>query len=765
MLFFFLSLSLPSQYLYREPPIVKHVQMLIQIAVNTLEGHFHRCKPTAHYLSPAGVNRSRDMSAASIEFAQDNQDQDSTDSDNKQEETKAADTSQQDSETEDNDDELAVIPESPKSESRAPSGPSAVAFDRISEETKTPSISNDSPAKASVCGTSAAGNQDKSTSSDAAELPSEKSLLSEATAPVISLVEDSKAISEPIPSSARSTVRQESLTKPPASRSRSPSPNRPSLQRMRAIEDPQTKSLPKENLLSSSLDQPVTAKTDKVADPLVTEQKRTSEGVSKLLRAHSQPEHATGPMSVFSSSLKEGSLEKPAPERLLPIGPPSRESTPKPLKCHPYHEHYERPYSSTGHSSAGGSGHFQTIHDQDFHLPNRERLLPIGPLPVRDRSKSPGPQSIRRLTSPPRLIHSTILESTRVMQPGPPPLMAQQMQPQIAAPMQPQMAAQIQQPMAAPIEPAIPQPLPPPVQNIPIEAVVISMPPPLVIPIPPPLPPAIPSESVTPLPASEPQTPLNLETKSEPIQKIPDVKKEPAKKVDDKALSKSDSPKVGKKEKKKTKKEKGIQSHSQPNSPKGAKAQAAFSRPPSLDKQSKKNFSTQSTLESLGQSISIDFGDDEPVKTVVESSSKQVKTPPLEYKSSSGSEKKVSSSAGRYKQRRQRKTGLSTVEAQRSLESKGTAAVTGGVAAGVQRRARKTDSNSTTTTLQGSGDGKAGFSGSKRASTSQGSITGLTFGPDDETNIYERCPTCANVIERFSDEELGMCIVILGKFP
>ena len=124
----------------------------------------------------------------------------------------------------------------------------------------------------------------------------------------------------------------------------------------------------------------------------------------------------------------------------------------------------------------------------------------------------------------------------------------------------------------------------------------------------------------------------------------------------------------------------------------------------------------------------------------------------------------------RYKRQRQRKTGLSTVEAQRSLDSVAKAkSVAGTCAHGVQRRARKTDSNSTQATGSsgtgssggvtggGGGGGSAGGGGgsghgvnaSKRSSASQSSLLNVLM---DESNIYERCPTCQNVIERFSEE-------------
>jgi len=108
-----------------------------------------------------------------------------------------------------------------------------------------------------------------------------------------------------------------------------------------------------------------------------------------------------------------------------------------------------------------------------------------------------------------------------------------------------------------------------------------------------------------------------------------------------------------------------------------------------------------------------------------------------------------------YKQRRQQRR---EAQQQRSLDNKSVSGSCGGVAAGVQRRARKAESTAATTAAS-----------CKRASVSQTSIAGERCGTaagyaNDEGVINQRCAKCSNVIEEFSEEEIGMCIVILRTY-
>jgi len=97
-----------------------------------------------------------------------------------------------------------------------------------------------------------------------------------------------------------------------------------------------------------------------------------------------------------------------------------------------------------------------------------------------------------------------------------------------------------------------------------------------------------------------------------------------------------------------------------------------------------------------------------------------------------------------FKQKRKRKSGLNTNEYGQK-ETRNSAQSSGRGSLGVQRRARKADSSLY--------DGP-----SKRSSTSQSSLAYV------EENTYEKCSNCGNVLEDFSEEEIGMCIVILGTY-
>lgn len=125
-----------------------------------------------------------------------------------------------------------------------------------------------------------------------------------------------------------------------------------------------------------------------------------------------------------------------------------------------------------------------------------------------------------------------------------------------------------------------------------------------------------------------------------------------------------------------------------------------------------------------------------------------------------------------YKQRRQRKTGgMNFMESQRSLDNKTTCGTTGGVAAGVQRRARKTESSASAASKRSSisqvslpGDRET--TGNARVGDTNvagGATCSMSYYHDDGS-IHERCPKCNHVMEEFSEEEIGMCIIILRTY-
>ncbi|KAG8194067.1 hypothetical protein JTE90_003015 [Oedothorax gibbosus] len=87
-----------------------------------------------------------------------------------------------------------------------------------------------------------------------------------------------------------------------------------------------------------------------------------------------------------------------------------------------------------------------------------------------------------------------------------------------------------------------------------------------------------------------------------------------------------------------------------------------------------------------------------------------------------------------YRQRKQRKSGVNSLEAQRSFDYQNAG----------QRRLRK-------------GDGSL----SKKSISSQGGRS-VRGGADDE--VSERCTECCALLEEYSDEEVGLCVVVLATF-
>lgn len=90
-----------------------------------------------------------------------------------------------------------------------------------------------------------------------------------------------------------------------------------------------------------------------------------------------------------------------------------------------------------------------------------------------------------------------------------------------------------------------------------------------------------------------------------------------------------------------------------------------------------------------------------------------------------------------YRQRKARKIGSTASELQRSLEGRG-----GGVADKVSRRTGRSIPT-------------------KRTTGSQPTASAIQ---SQEDLVYERCSRCGNVLEQFSEEEIGMCIIILGTY-
>lgn len=490
-------------------------------------------------------------------------------------------------------------------------------------------------------------------------------------------------------SSKRSSAERESHS-PPGNRTPAAAPGpksaaRPSLTRMTAVNSSiktSKKSCIKDN---------AAAEVEAFDDVESEEKARVREGMHTILNSFSGPadpfapdppppaQEAPQPPPGTSYSLTQLSPTKvkrllplkPAPERLLPIGPP-REPSPKPvlLKSHAPHDTRDPQFSPV------------------------ERLLPIGP--SRDRSKSPVYKKfVSPATTPVQPVQSEcglFFDPLPTCQPPPkPPRLHQRQQAEVVITVEadgakhsastPEIAAGNLVLTADDAGVSIDNKH----QDVGV------------------------SDALTGKGSVKPQ--------------IEGEEKQEAQKEEEEAAPKVSSEMRPKKKKKEKKRKEGKDTSDKVHSLKESK------------KKSVKSGSTprQATLESLGQSISLD----------------------MDNLSETGQKP-----AGRqFKQRRQqRREAQQQQQQQRSLDNKSVSGSCGGVAAGVQRRARKAETTSSTTTAPG-----------KRTSVSQASVTAdrcpTSVGyTNDEGVISQRCNKCNNVIEEFSDEEIGMCIVILRTY-
>lgn len=669
--------------------------------------------------------------------------------------------------------------------------------------------------------------------------------------------------------------------------------SRPSLQRMSAvIEDkdkiitPETKkeSPPqKEKEPEKKEAEPAEGKKEPLHDPRfgdveTEEYARVKEGMQNILQtfaekaevAPTEKETATTaapaptPTPVTSTIKSPGGREwtmgqispskvkpllplKPNPERLLPIGPSPRESSPKPVVLKSVIHPGERYHRKSGHKKKiTGGEHAKSPTEQ--RIPSVERLLPIGPIPDRDRSKSPHPNTSRRVLSPEAslLPGSTVSSGTSGFPaassasavspvffdplptddpPPKPPRLHQRL-----AMMQQQEQQQVSLTDPSLLPPPPPQSLlettvttaPSPRQevsstvtttvtttctttstggggivDIPLEGVTIESPSVTTASHHPP-PPPNPIRSTTVMKAAEELS--FLEKGPEENSTLDPVTRVTAKIIDREGKTSDKGNEADQEGKKKMKKKKGGKSPSKKHK---EEKQQEIDLSLSSGGQGHKG-TISASIKSQTAPSSVNSGGSAPdsetemssrkkMAGIQDSSSQATTTRGLSRTtaneagggSASADEGHLQqSSAGgtpkpgrQYKQRRQRKTGQKDtggqgyLESQRSIDSK----ASGGVAAGVQRRqARKTESS-------GSATGTVSASSIKRSSLSQGG-DGSGGGPPpqsatpggvppsssmiihDELLTNEKCPRCGHVVEEFSEEEVGMCIVILRTY-
>lgn len=444
-----------------------------------------------------------------------------------------------------------------------------------------------------------------------------------------------------------------------------PKSPRPALSRMTAVRSAiksSEKSCIKETATKNAVEEPFD-------DVEAQEKARVREGMQTILKTFSgtadpfahiksvphdthapvQPS-ASLPQTDISSTIMPRLLPlKPAPERLLPIGP-TRDPSPKP------------PATKS-----------QVPHDnRDPTVTPVERLLPIGP--SRDRSKSPA-GAYKKLVSPIGTPDGIFFVPLPTCQPPPKPPRLYQLQ---------QQQAEVIIAIESDVVKEETHKKSPPDEQKTSHHVLDSA--------------TVDAASATTLKDKHQDAGIS---EAQPVKEsAKDEKADDVKEVSLETQRPSSDSKTKENKKKKRAKE-----------GKGRKKKAGRPLPQEMEQ--------QATLESQGHSISLD----------------------------NLSETKPTAAGRQYKQRRQQRRDA---QQSRSLDNNKSASC-GGVAAGVQRRARKAEITSTSAS-------------SKRTSVSQASVAGVPTPGSDEGVIHQRCTKCSHVIEEFSEEEIGMCIVILRTY-
>ncbi|RWS30132.1 protein unc-79-like protein [Leptotrombidium deliense] len=700
------------KYSYNMQPLCRQIQLLVQIIMNTLESQFHRCKPLQdQYISPV-ASRSRDLSTASMDL-ENIQEQEGDVSLKEVSVEEANDASVKgefsgESTEMDEEPELEMIPESPKSEdieiicrtsrkASTKSTKSTVDEVVICIEPKEDAGDSDGP-KVTI--------QMKSRPSiPETSISIEEPLLKDLQQKVSESIEKEKtekaAVTKPQEIRQKSEelneVQQQLITH------RSPSPKLGRLQRMSAVEGSLKLKKPKvekhlngEEIEMELRDVSVT-KAPFPQNELIEEHSRVKQGMAKILTSFDEKEtdmkkeeSAWITDHQSPSKIKPILPPKPAPERLLPIGkPPFGKQT----VFAQHSSSFRKGFPSTDFKHVTGELMFPT-----------ERLLPIGPVPFLKDTK-------KRFTSPPRCQQYYVEKRPEFRT----DLLTDSNKAILQSLIQMQRKSEEEAEENA-IDVALNakhishEPSPPFIDGdsddrIEEESEPLSEKKTLLKPI-------DTLGSITPaLPGVPPASPMVAEVHSPPAEETCAAKRSSIPSTDEVLMEATIKLKS-------VSETQAIESETEESksAPITVETKTVSTKPSKIK-------SVQPSIDSLAESPSLELLDE--VKATVQIEDQRV--PRTHYK------------------RRQRKSGLTTVEAQRSLEGRNVSSV-GGVAANVQRRARKTDSTSTTGIF------------SKRSSTSQSS------GGASDDSIHERCPLCGNIFEEFTEEDIAMCIVILGTY-
>uniref|UniRef100_T1KYI8 Uncharacterized protein n=1 Tax=Tetranychus urticae TaxID=32264 RepID=T1KYI8_TETUR len=734
------------KYTYNTLPVSKHIQALINIVMNTLEAQFHRCRTNRDHFSPV-PSRSRDMSATSMEM-EDQVEPEMEPLFRSEESAVPIFTTGSSEESIEGDGEgepeLEVILESPKSEEFDDSEAASLSADGTLENSK--GIENNSFTVVQ-----------KDDSIAISIVPKDDDQLNEVSTNLPDLVNPSdNAVNESEQQQTHETemvvlpvekqeMEDEDSVSTNQSRSRPLSPKTDKLSRGYSAEGSsrlkRTDST-YDSETSESKELEITIDADprhpfSITEKVTSEEKRrTKQGIGKILKTfteESKPSDQAQANSEQKANKKSPEAWKlldeppgapilplkPAPERLLPIGPtvrlPKKPGSPffnqsnqssfsyapsqfahshqLPQSVQPSQSSLPAQSSSLSHVSASSTKYNQMSELPQLPIPPTERLLPIGPNPPFKSPHSGG----RRFFSPPR--------STQVEE-----------------------------------KPTSNQSNIVPVTELKsIDVVTISdssqkhlresSP--------------SPSHTKTVKVDSLPET--HRDSNMESDEKSTNVRKASSKLAKDLSIEINDEPSAVK-----------IPRETENSETKGTKIDSSNKPRRSLSTSEKpKSLPIESSNENKTTEINVNGKSEKFVRaphiqSIAKSSLDQILRPQLlpsppttTVTTTAGEEQKTPRPLFKPKRKR-RPTGGQNETRTADLRSN----VPIGVAAGVQRRARKIDVSSNSNT---------GLP-SKRSSTSQSSLA----IPEDTVN--ERCSSCGAVLEEFSEDEIGMCIVILGSY-
>ncbi|CAG2106015.1 unnamed protein product [Medioppia subpectinata] len=661
---------------YNSQSTLKQIQMLIQIVMNTLAAQFHRCRPLNEHMQSPIPSRSRDLSTASVDLEQIQEQEQSIDSqteDNDMFSPKLNETvSAFSSDADDEDKETEPISESPKA--------------RVVDKIEDLIIDNKTNDLISTAIESKVENLAQDIVKEKPELKTNE--MTVANKPELILanntIEKEEIVGEKvIDVNDMLTNSQKPPYHPPVqriSRQLSPTANRHKMQRMEAIEGSlklkkNKKDLNEKQCPTNVADIPTHNSLTRFGS--VDEKCSTHESGHKVLRNVNSSDSADTKVSKSTWTIEIHSPVKlqpilpvrPPQERLLPIGISAKEMrTNKDMT-------FREDFSQFGDYDNKGVQTFKPFvtSEGEMHFPVCERLLPIGPTPpfTRKETVSPVPQIQPKRSA---IFQTPLYRKEEIFSPKVEPSLTQLVT----------IASNTS-------------------TSHPSSATAYAM-----------------TSTTTPITAN------NTKSVISPRESIdsPEVKVKPPNSPILVGLAKV--VKVG---------------EAPESTLNGAKCDSVSKSDVNTNKRDSKpniNESKEETLEKVviempsSLPLNTTSGNDRQEENTNRNSNQTI------TQSQNPTQEEQKPIRQHYRQRKTRKMTSTASEVQRSMDTRG-----GGVADKVSRRTARSMP-------------------SKSKGSSQQSAGNTVFSPEDI--VHERCTRCGHVLEQFSEEEIGFCIIILGTY-